>query len=90
MKYNVTIVYKDKPIQGFEAQSLAQVHEAAFDFVQERKDAFGEDREALERYGYIEAENNALSIGEDGGTVYAPDGYRIEATPINDNNNDKE
>jgi hypothetical protein len=87
MKYRVTFLSRGEPIEGFEARDLEQAHEAAANFVQDRMDAFGEDREALEGYGYIEAQDNALSIGEDGGYVYVPDGYRIEVTPIN---NDEE
>ena len=78
---------KGKAIEQEVVDTLGGVHNYAVDFVQDRMDAFGEDREALKGYGYIDAEDQALAIGDDGGTVTLPDGWKIEVTL---NTDDKE
>ena len=79
---------KGKDVDQTEVDTLAMAQDYAINFVSDREDAFGEDREALKRYGYIDAEDQALAIGDDGGTVHLPDGWKIVIAP--NNSDDKE
>jgi len=67
-----------KAVSQEEVGTIDAVQEWCHNYVQDRMDAFSEDREALERYGYLAAEDWALSVPEDGGTFTLADGMRIE------------
>jgi hypothetical protein len=56
--------------------------EAARVIVDERKEAFGDDREALESYGFNAAEDQALAMSHEGGTIFLQDGWRIEVAYV--------
>jgi hypothetical protein len=86
MSYMLTFYKSDKCIDQRVADTLEDAHNLGVEFVNDRMEAFGEDREALKNYGYIDAENAALAIGEDGGVVHVPDGYKMEV--INTDAND--
>lgn len=62
--------------------ALDEAREAASAFVQERMDSFGDDREALQRYGFTEAEDAALDLSEDGAQIKMSDGCVIEVRPV--------
>jgi hypothetical protein len=70
-----------EPVEGWIVGNIEAAREEAQRFVQDRMDAFGEDREALERYGYIAAENAALELSEDGGEIRTADGWLISVQP---------
>jgi len=62
--------------------AVATVEEArdrAADDVRTSMDAFGDDREALQRYGFLDAELAAMDVPEHGGTIGPmSDGYVID------------
>lgn len=58
-----------------EARNLAQT------FVNNRADAFGEDPEALRRYGFTDAEEQILDMGESGIMVRLADSWSVLVLP---------
>ena len=61
-----------------EVVSIDEVRDEVVTFIHQRMEAFGDDREALERHGFIEAESAALSMTDWGGTIKLPDGWIIQ------------
>ena len=82
----VCITYNSKgnSVDQKEVDTLAMAQDYAMNFISDREEALTDDREALEQYGYIDAEDQALAIGDDGGVVHLPDGWKIEV--INSDN----
>lgn len=60
--------------------TLSEASIIAQNAVVKRMDAFSEDREALENYKFIEAENKALDMTEQGCKIILEDGWTIEVT----------
>ena len=58
--------------------TIEDARDVAGEVVNERMEAFGEDREALAGYGYLDAEQQALDMPEDGGVIHLRDGWKIE------------
>lgn len=80
MSYTYTLdIYNPDNLQSTEeVEGLQEARDKAAEFVAERMDAFGEDREALRQYGWFACEAGALDMLETGGAVSLPDGWRIE------------
>lgn len=81
------IIHVMRPANEAEQRSHAvatieQARDTAVDRVHDRMDAFGEDREALERYGWTSAERAAQDLPEQGGVISLPDGYVVEVAPM--------
>ena len=51
--------------------------------MQDRIDAFGEDRDALKRYGFLDAEDQALNMPETGDLIVMQDGWAISVKRTN-------
>lgn len=64
------------------AVDLEQAREIAAAEVDVSMDAFGEDREALDSYGWTAAREAAESLPVSGGVIVMPDGYVIDANTI--------
>lgn len=79
----VVIVYSanQNVVEQKEVGSVSEARHEAEVVVNDRMDAFGEDRDALERYGFIDAEDQAMSIDEDGAVIFMQDGWKIEIIP---------
>lgn len=60
-----------------EVASIDAARDVAAAFVAQRMEAFGDDREALERYGFAAAELDALNMSEAGGKIKLPDNWII-------------
>jgi hypothetical protein len=78
MSYMLIIYNSDKDVDHKEVDTIEQAREAAQVVVNERMEAFGEDHEALVRYGFIDAEDKALSLSDEGGVIFMQDGWKIE------------
>jgi hypothetical protein len=79
------IVTATSPISNLQSDrkivdTLQHARDVATEVVHVRMEAFGEDREALNQYGYFRAEAEALDMLEDGGTILLPDGWKIVIT----------
>ena len=61
-----------------EMDSIGAARIEAQRVVNERMDAFGDDIDALKRFDYIAAEDQAMDIPDDGGVIFLPDGWKIE------------
>lgn len=87
MSYTITAYNpREKAVEQASVDTIAEAQTKAQTYVNDRMDAFGESREALTSYGFIDAEDQALAMDEDGGTIFLQDGWKIEVI----NNNDKE
>ena len=82
MSYTIIVSYKEKKATAIEVSTIDEARDAAADQVRLSMDGFSEDREALARYGYLDAEEKAMDMPEDGGTILLADGTKIEV--IND------
>jgi hypothetical protein len=69
------------PESSKECESIAEVRRVTAEFVDDRMAAFGDDREALRRYGFIEASEKALDMDVDGGSIHLQDGWKLEVIP---------
>lgn len=78
MSYNLYINKPSAPYSSTTVESLEEGRETAQEFVCDRMDAFGDDREALRQYGWLKAEDDVLDLPEQGGTVLLPDGWTIK------------
>jgi hypothetical protein len=59
------------------ADDLQAARDIAVDFVHDRMNAFGDDREALARYGFTDAEELALDMTDNGLFIKLSDGWEI-------------
>jgi hypothetical protein len=57
--------------------TLQEARDITTDFVHDRMDAFGDDREALARYGFTDAEELALDMTDNGVFLKLSDGWEI-------------
>lgn len=64
------------------AVDIAQAREMAEAEVEVSMNAFGEDREALDSYGWIAASEAAAALPVTGGVIALPDGYVIDVNTI--------
>jgi deoxycytidylate deaminase len=76
--YTVIVSYQERVISSTEADDIEEAREVCARHVQVAMDAFSDDREALERYGFVDAEEKALAMPEDGGTIILSSGDKIE------------
>jgi hypothetical protein len=67
-----------------EFATIEEARTQAVGHVQEAMDSFGEDREALRAYGFLTAEELALDMPEEGGTIRLANGTVIEVRLIGD------
>lgn len=81
MSYRIITFHRDKAIDQTDVYSIAEAREVARLIVSNCMDAFSDDREALNRYGFLDAEDQALDMDEDGGTIFLQDGTKIEVIP---------
>jgi hypothetical protein len=81
MMYQISISRHDKPTEGWIVNSIEAAREEARRFVQDRIDAFSEDRDVLKRYGFLDAEDRALDLPEEGGKILMQDGWAISVQP---------
>jgi|tagenome__1003787_1003787.scaffolds.fasta_scaffold20030109_2 hypothetical protein len=82
MGYRIIIYNGDKAVDDTQAFDIEQARALARVAVEDRMEAFADDRDALKRYGFLDAEDQALSLDEDGGVIFLQDGWKIEV--IND------
>jgi hypothetical protein len=78
MSYMIIVYNSDSAVDHKEVDTLEEAHSYAAETVQERMEAFSDDHEVLKRYGFIDAEDKALSMDEDGGVIFMQDGWKIE------------
>ena len=78
MSYTVNIYNPKNLYSSHEVGGAQEARDQAAEFIADRMDAFGEDREALRQYGWLKVEAEALDMSDDGGTILLPDGWRIE------------
>jgi len=79
--YIISIAHNGQPTEGWMVNSLEAAREEAARFVRNRMDAFGDDREALEGYGFAKAEQAAMDMGERGDLIVLPDGWEMGVRP---------
>jgi uncharacterized protein YbdZ (MbtH family) len=72
---------REYPQEGWNVATIEEARRDAQRFVQDRMDAFGEDREALERYGYTRAMDRATDMPEKGDIIMTQDGWKFSAWP---------
>jgi hypothetical protein len=84
MIYTVMISYKNINRITAAGVSIDEARDEAATLVAERMEAFGEDREALRQYGYLDAEQQALDAPEHGCVIHLSDGRKIEIIPEDD------
>lgn len=82
MGFRIIVYNAWQDVEQKDVDTIEQAREFAHNFVQDRMDAFGEDREALKDYGFTNAEDQALALSDEGGVVFLPDSWKIEV--IND------
>ena len=62
----------------YAVNTVDEMRSTAVNFVSDRADAFGEDREALRKYGYTTAETLAENMSDTGGSLTLADNWSIE------------
>lgn len=88
MSFTVIVYSPRRAVSSDEVDTIAQAREVAQIAINDRMEAFSDDRDALSQYGFIDAEDRALAMSEDGGVIYLQDAWKIEVIP--DNTDDKE
>jgi len=78
MSFTVIVYSPRRAVSTEEVDTIAEAREIARVAVNDRMDAFGEDRQALLDYGFIDAEDQAFSMSEEGGVIHLHDGWKIE------------
>jgi hypothetical protein len=81
MKYDIVIAHNNEAQEGWYVDNIEEARNEAQSFVEQRMQAFGEDREALKRYGYLKAEEQAIDMGERGDLIALSDGWSISVKP---------
>jgi deoxycytidylate deaminase len=76
--YTVIVSYQGRVISSNDVNDIEEAREVCARHIQVAMDAFSDDREALERYGFVDAEEKALNMPEDGGTIILSSGEKIE------------
>jgi hypothetical protein len=85
MSFTVIVYSPRRAVSTEEVDTIEAAREIARVAVNDRMEAFSDDREALERYGFIDAEDRALALSEEGGVIFLQDGWKVEVI-----NNDHE
>ena len=83
MSYRIITSHHDRVVDQKDVDTIAEAREEARLIVSICMDNFSHDRDALNRYGFLDAEDQALAMDEDGGTIFLQDGTKIEIIPTN-------